>query len=244
MKIFITDGSPEAFFTAVFDAFAEKECIVTSDENVQLAFDSQVIRTVYDEEKCERVRKGIARYDKDAEDDVLFVLRSCDPLKEQIAFEYIKKLMKSKTAVKKMLSLPEVIEFNDILYKVTGEAHRLKGLLRFMESRDNVLYAPYSPDNDITDILMRHFASRLKNERFVIHDVKRKIAGMYNGHEWIMNYVGEAEVYLSEYERAFENLWKKYYLAVNIEERPHEKQMKRSMPVRYWKFLPEKNQKT
>ena len=43
MKIFITDGSPEAFFTAVFDAFAEKECIVTSDENVQLAFDSQVI---------------------------------------------------------------------------------------------------------------------------------------------------------------------------------------------------------
>ena len=244
MKIFITDGSPEAFFTAVFDAFAEKECIVTSDENVQLAFDSQVIRTVYDEEKFERVRKGIARYDKDAEDDVLFVLRSCDPLKEQIAFEYIKKLMKSKTAVKKMLSLPEVIEFNDILYKVTGEAHRLKGLLRFMESRDNVLYAPYSPDNDITDILMRHFASRLKNERFVIHDVKRKIAGMYNGHEWIMNYVGEAEVYLSEYERAFENLWKKYYLAVNIEERPHEKQMKRSMPVRYWKFLPEKNQKT
>ena len=190
------------------------------------------------------MRKGIARYDKDAEDDVLFVLRSCDPLKEQIAFEYIKKLMKSKTAVKKMLSLPEVIEFNDILYKVTGEAHRLKGLLRFMESRDNVLYAPYSPDNDITDILMRHFASRLKNERFVIHDVKRKIAGMYNGHEWIMNYVGEAEVYLSEYERAFENLWKKYYLAVNIEERPHEKQMKRSMPVRYWKFLPEKNQKT
>ena len=88
---------------------------------------------------------------------------------------------------------------------------------------------------------MRHFASRLKNERFVIHDVKRKIAGMYNGHEWIMNYVGEAEVYLSEYERAFENLWKKYYLAVNIEERPHEKQMKRSMPVRYWKFLPQKN---
>ena len=111
-----------------------------------------------------------------------------------------------------------------------------------MESKDKVLYAPYSPDNNITDMLMEHFAERLKSERFVIHDVKRKIAGMYNGKEWIMNYVGEVEIYLSEYERAFENLWKKYYVAVNIKERPHEKQMKGYMPVRYWKFLPEKKQ--
>ena len=135
--------------------------------------------------------------------------------------------------------MPEVIEFNDLLYKVTGEVHRLKGFLRFMESADGTLYAPYSPDNDITDMLMPHFAERL-NSPFVIHDLKRKIAGMYNGKEWITGYVGEAEIYLSEYERAFENLWKKYYKAVNIKERPHEKQMKGYMPVRYWKFLPEK----
>ncbi len=116
----------------------------------------------------------------------------------------------------------------------------MKGFLRFMESRDGALYAPFSPDNDITDLLMAHFAERMKAERFVIHDVKRKIAGMYDGREWIMARVGEAEVYLSEYERAFENLWKKYYKAVNIESRPHIKQMKGYMPVRYWKFLPEK----
>lgn len=53
--------------------------------------------------------------------------------------------------------------------------------------------------------------------------------------------VGEAEVYLSEYERSFEALWKKYYTSVNVKERPHEKQMKGYMPVRYWKFLPEKS---
>ena len=58
--------------------------------------------------------------------------------------------------------------------------------------------------------------------------------------EWFMAEVGEAEVYLSEYEQAFENLWRKYYSGVNIKERPHERQMKGYMPVRYWKFLPEK----
>ena len=50
-----------------------------------------------------------------------------------------------------------------------------------------------------------------------------------------------ADVYLSEYEKAFECLWKRYYRSVNIKERPHEKQMKGYMPVRYWKFLPEKD---
>ena len=149
--------------------------------------------------------------------------------------------MQIKFPIRKRLSLPEVIRFNDISYKVTGETHRLKGLLRFMECAGGVLYAPYSPDNNITDLLMAHFAERLKSEKFVIHDLNRKIAGMYDGREWIMGYAGEADIYLSEQEKAFESLWKKYYKAVDIKERPHEKQMKRSMPVRYWKFLPEKN---
>lgn len=47
-------------------------------------------------------------------------------------------------------------------------------------------------------------------------------------------------VALSEYEQGFQNLWKEYYRSVNIAQRPHEKQMKGYMPVRYWKFMPEK----
>lgn len=240
MKIFITDGSHSAFFTAVFDAFREKDAVITSDENVQLSLESEIIKVCGDNEKCGRVLNGISRYDKYAEEEITLALRSCDPLKEQTAFGYIKKLMSFKAPIRKMLSLTETIELNELVYKVNGETHRLKGLLRFIEGKDGALYAPYSPDNDITDLLMRHFSERLKSERFVIHDIKRKIAGIYDGNEWIMGYAGEAEIYLSEYERAFENLWKKYYKAVNISERPHEKQMKGSMPVRYWKFLPEK----
>ncbi|MDE6597812.1 MAG: TIGR03915 family putative DNA repair protein [Clostridia bacterium] len=240
MKIFICDGTVKCFYTAVFDAYREKECVITSDDATQLSLDSEIIKVVANNEKADRVEKGIKKCDSEAPYDIEFALRSGDALKEQICFGYIKKLLERKSPVKKAYNLPEVIEFNDILHKVSFEVHRLKGFLRFMESADGVLYAPYSPDNDITDLLTAHFAERLKSERFVIHDLKRKIAGMYNGHEWITGYAGEAEIYLSEYERAFETLWKKYYKAVNIESRPHEKQMKGYMPVRYWKHLPEK----
>ena len=79
-----------------------------------------------------------------------------------------------------------------------------------------------------------------KNQRFVIHDVRRKIAALYDGEQIILTSVDSAEIYLSEYEKYFEDLWKQYYKSVNIVSRPHEKQMKGYMPVRYWKFLPEK----
>jgi len=225
----------------VFDAFREKQCVITSDTNYQLSFDSEVVRVNCDKQKHLRVQRSIEKYDPYAIDDILFALRSCDNAKEQKAFGYIKVLMQYKSPVKKRMSIPEVIEFNDIVHNVGYELHRFKGLLRFMENRDGVLYAPYAPDNDITDLLMPHFAARFKAEKFVIHDIKRKIAGMYDGHEWILCYADEAEIYLSENERTLENLWKKYYSSVNIKERPHEKQMKCYMPVRYWKFLPEKN---
>ncbi len=242
MKVFITDGTAEAFFTAVFDAYSERDCIISSDRQIQLALDSQTVCVDKDMQKCQRVLSAVENCDTYAADDLLLALRSCNPKKEQIAFDYIKKLLQIKRPIRKRLSLTEVIALNNVLYKVTGETHRLKGLLRFMENADGILYAPYSPDNNITDILMRHFAERLKCERFVIHDVRRKIAGMYDGKSWIMGYADQAEICLSANEIAFVNLWKKYYKAVNIEERPHEKQMKGSMPVRYWKFLPEKQQ--
>lgn len=241
MKIFITDGSVISFFTAVFDAFTEKNCLITSDNNFQLSLYSEIIRVDCDMQKYKRVQKGITQYDSYAEEEILLVLRSGNTLKEQTAFEYIKSLMQIKAPIRKRLSLPEVIAFNDILHKVSNEAHKLQGFLRFMECAEGVLYAPYSPDNNITDLLMHHFAERLKCEKFIIHDLKRKIAGIYNGQIWTLGYADRAEICLSENEKAFENLWKKYYTAVNIEERPHEKQMKGYMPVRYWKFLPEKN---
>lgn len=239
MIYYFCDGTPESFFTAVFDAY-NKECFITSDSEIQLSLGCETVRVLADAEKCRRVLQGLKQYDRNAEEDILTALRNCSAQKEQVCFFYIKCIFERKTAIKNAYSLPAVVDFNDLLYKITGETHRLKGLLRFKETANGTFYAPYSPDNNITDLLMPHFAARFKAEKFVIHDIERGIAGLYNGEYWITAHIGKAEICLSENESAFESLWKEYYKSVNVKERPHEKQMKRSMPVRYWKFLPEK----
>ena len=163
MKIFITDGTVASIFTAVFDAFNEKNCLITCDKHIQLSLENEVLQVNYDMQKYERVRQGIAKYDSYAEEEILLVLRGGDSLKEQVAFEYIKKLMLTKAPIRKRLSLPEVIKFNDILHRVTLEAHKMQGFLRFVECDGGILYAPYSPDNNITDLLMHHFSARLRS---------------------------------------------------------------------------------
>lgn len=240
MTIYLTDGSENSFYTAIFECYADKQGVITSRRDIQLSLDSTVKQIEADDRKAERVKNKIAEYDSAALSDISLALRSCDSNREQATLEYIRLIMKYRRPVRGMTNIPDVMEMEDIRNRVTGELHKLKGFLRFMENDRGVLYAPYSPDNDITDLIAPHFAERLKNQKFVIHDIKRKIAALYDGNEIVICYADGADVYLSEYEQAFEELWKLYYKSVNIEERPHEKQMKGYMPVRYWKFLPEK----
>ena len=242
MTFYITDGSEESFYTAVFDCYKDREGIITCRGDLQMALDSTFRQITADESKCARVKNKIAEYDGAALNDIKLVLRSCAGNREQTALEYIRLIIQHKRPVRAMTHIPAVLETEDIRKKVTGELHKMKGFLRFMENDRGVLYAPYSPDNDITDLIAPHFAERLKNQKFVIHDIKRKTAAMYDGNEIIVCHADGADIYLSEYEQTFEELWKLYYKSVNIEDRPHERQMKGYMPVRYWKFLPEKRQ--
>lgn len=240
MTYFLVDGSENCFYTAVFDAYKNKDCLITSERDVQLGLGFEVFDVVADEIKAERVKAKLHTLDRGAAEDITLLLRSDNPLRESVAFEYIKLIISNGGAVRGMLANPTVIEMSQIRSRVTSELHNLKGFLRFMESANGVMYAPYSPDNDITDMIAVHFAARFNGRPFVIHDIKRKVAAMYDGREIVMTSAGDAEIYLSEYENYFQDLWKQYYNSVNIESRPHEKQMRGSMPVRYWRFLPEK----
>lgn len=242
MTFYLVDGSADCFYTAVFDCYGDSQAVVSSNADVQLELGCNITEVKTIEEKAARVKKKIAEYDSRAIGDINIILRSGESDKEQAALEYIRLIIKNKRPVRTMTNIPAVMEANDIRSKVTGEIHKYHGFLRFMENDSGVLYAPYSPVADITDMIAPHFARRFANQKFVIHDVKRKIAAMYDGEQIIVCYADGADIYLSEYEKTFEELWKLYYKSVNIAERPHEKQMKGYMPVRYWKFMPEKNQ--
>ena len=240
MTYYITDGTEDCFYTAVFDCYRDRDGTITSRHDVQLTLDGGIKRVRTDVGKAARVKRKIEACDGRAAKDIALMLRSCAPDREQRALEYIRVLVENGRPVRDMTNLPAVLAAEDTIKKVTGELHNMKGFLRFMENDRGILYAPFSPDNDITDLLAPHFAERLKSQKFVIHDVRRKIAAMYDGREIVICHADGADIYLSEYEKVFEELWRLYYKSVNIEEQPHERQMKGYMPVRYWKFMPEK----
>lgn len=241
MTFYLVDGSTDCFYTAVFDGYSDNQAIISSNSDVQLELGCVIKEVTPQTDKAARVKKKIGEYDGRALGDIDLILRSGESGKEQAALEYIRLIIKHRQPVRTMTNIPAVMEANDMRARVTLEIHKYHGFLRFMENQSGVLYAPYSPVADITDLVAPHFAKRFGNQKFVIHDVKRKIAAMYDGEQIVVCMAGGAEIYLSEYEKTFEELWKLYYKSVNIAERPHEKQMKGYMPVRYWKFMPEKS---
>ena len=150
--------------------------------------------------------------------------------------------LKAGKAVRSRLAEPTVFAATEKIRRVSYEIHRFHGFIRFMETESGALYAPFSPDNDICDLLAPHFRARLPQFPFVLHDVGRKKAAVYDGEHVFVAPLDRADVMISANENDWQALWKKYYAAVNIPSRERLKQMRGYMPARYWKFMPEKTE--
>lgn len=237
--VYRTDGSPECFFTAVFDAWRDDFAFLFPEPDFQAALDDRFEKVTPSAEKTARVLRKIKALDGLCPREIDCVLRTPDADREQAAFLYIRLLVGHGKPVRGMLTHPEVRRVRDLADRVAQERHRLTGFLRFRETESGVYYAPCAPDNDVVELLMPHFAARFKTFPFVIHDVSRKIAGLCNGREWKIVPAPEAAFALSAEEENFEKLWKKYYASVNIPSRRNLRQQKGYMPVRYWKYLTE-----
>lgn len=243
MNVYITDGTENGFYTAAFFACRDSDCLVAS-QSVQLPLGAQVCEISEDEEKCARVKRRLRQYDGACLNDIGLILRRDSPDKEMVALRYLRRIVRERAPVRDRRADPDVAAALDERGKVMLETHRFTGFLRFMEGANGVWYAPFSPDNDILELLLPHFLRRLGAQPFVIHDVRRRKAALWNGKDCVIVPTQEkVEISLSPDEDDFQALWRQYYDSVNIAQRPHEKQMKGYMPVRYWKFMPEKNPK-
>ncbi len=245
MITFIFDGTKIGLFTCVFDAYYERRIPKTiTDKQVQVGFYDNVYQIETDIQKAKRVSDclkncktiGVLK-------DVSLALKSGRDDKFTVIFNYVKTVIDNKNLdVSKNFANESVLAFSDLIKQITYEVHRFKGFIRFEESVDGYYYAHFSPDNDITWLLMPHFTSRFSNQAFIIHDVKRNVLGMYDGYNSAQVNAEDRQVtvYLSDDEINFKKLWQTYYKSVNIKERKNHRLMKNFLPVRYWEHLPEK----
>ena len=243
MTVFLVEKSLTGICSALVYAFTER---VTPDGvfphgTITRNFTDRYIEIENDNEKAHRVLRALTKYgEENISEHIKICLLSCEATAVKTAFDYARFTLSERRDVSSFLADNRVSDFYYTIKKVISENHRLKGFIRFKETASGILYAPYSPDNDITELLCPHFVKRLSNVPFIIHDVKRKKAGVSDGKRFkIMATETDALLNLSKDERSWENLWKNYYKAVNIKERRNKKQQDNLMPVRYRKFLPE-----
>ncbi len=192
---------------------------------------------------CElsRVKNALIKYSgKSILNQTEICLKAQDENALKIAFDYCYQTLKYRSDISGCLSFDAVSEFFITVRKVLNERHRALGFLRFSVTKNGIMYAPFSPDNDIIDMVSPHFYQRLNKTPFVIHDLKRNKVAISNGEQvFYTQTTCKAELTLSENEEAFLSLWKKYFSAVNIVERKNLRCQANFLPKKYRPFMPE-----
>ena len=243
MIIFLTEKSLSGILSALYRAFTLN---VFPDDVKEKSFPCRTLTDEYitingDPNGEKRVKDAVLKYGGERSLSAVKVcLLSCDENALKYAFGFLKLTLNNKQCELENLSEKAVADFLYCTNKVLFERHRFTGFLRFKETENGILYAPYSPDNDITRLLMPHFISRLSLIPFVIHDLKRKTVGISDGKTFKMiNTDAVADLRLSDDEKDCERLFRSYYNSVNIKERKNLKQQDNFLPRRYRKNMPE-----
>ena len=240
MTVYICDNSVDGILCALFSSFIDK---IKPDQIIdrkffQPRFDAYVKEILTDKNNADRVKKALFNY---GGDDIIAHLKvclsSCDERAMTVAFNYGYLTLKERRNVSEKLSDKAVSDFSYLVQKVLHERHIVSGFLRFRESKNGVLYAQYSPDNDITSILAPHFLRRLGNNPFIIHDMKRNKIAISNGRAIKFDYTELPPSFTpSDNESNLNLLWKRYFNHINIKERKNTSQQDGYFPRRYRKY--------
>lgn len=243
--IIIFDGTFDGFLTAVFDCFDKKIYPKTIEKSgsVQQQIGVDFFNISTDFKKAERVIKGIeSKISKDVSDNVYLAFNNADNDNFAYILDYIRLAFKKGKKVDNYKTEDYVLNVLKNKQNVFGEAHLLSGFIRFKETVSGVLYSEISPKNDVLTLLAEHFSDRLKSEKWIIHDVSRKKAVIYNSQYWIMtDMTDNINITVSASEEDYQNLWIQFFNSVAISERKNNKLQTSMLPKRYRKHMTEFN---
>jgi len=240
---YIYDGSFEGFLTAVFEVYSRRQEpeAITIEEGVQLAFDKHVCTIRTDGGKAERVHKGIGlKMGQIAYQNVITTFLSGDDSKEMVLLRYIQHGMKIGPRIVDDLAHDTVVAMDKLRRHIEGEAHLLKGFVRFSLLEGGIFYARITPKNNVIPLLMPHFVDRFSIQPFILYDKEHFLAGIYDTQSW---YMAEAEAInpppVAKEDIQFQRMWRSFYNSIGIKERKNFKCRRTHMPMRYWKNMTE-----
>ena len=239
-NIYVYDGGFITFIALVVELFKNK---ITPDD-IKLInsydkglFDNEIyIRVENESENIELIKTKLT---KEVSYCIYNVYLSDNKNKEMIIYDFLLNYFKYGRTIFGRRNIDSVNESIKIAKYVRGEAHKLKGFLRFSKMKNNFYYAKFESTNNVIGILANHFRKRLMGENFIIHDTKRGIYAIYDRKK-ILYLTNNEIVDLNlekDNEESIEDLWKTFYKTIGIKERENKRCRQNFMPKKYWKNM-------
>ncbi|MDE5761765.1 MAG: TIGR03915 family putative DNA repair protein, partial [Bacteroides sp.] len=252
---FLYDATFGGLLTAVFEAYSRRtfpDVLLPEEEPLPLFYD-EVFTVLTDEEKSGRVWRGLQ---KKLSSTALACLAQCwlaeEPETPMLLFRYIRKVIDAPRSIETNFADPDVLAFSRMWKRVDWERLRLLQFIRFQKAADGTFFAAVEPEKNALPLVIGHFKDRFADQRWLIYDIKRAYGYYYdlkevrevtfeedNRAEHLVTGMMD-ESLMDKDEKLFQSLWKAYFKSICIKERLNPKKHRQDMPVRYWKYLTEK----
>lgn len=259
MTVFVFDYTFEGLLSCVFEAYVRRvfpSALLAEGCPLPL-FHDEVYKVETDPAKAERVWNGLA---KKLSPHAMTCLAQCWLAEEEetpmLLFRYICKAVDAPLSIETNFADSDVLDFARMWKRVDWERVRLMQFVRFQKAADGTFFAPVEPVKNALPLITDHFRDRFADQRWLIFDMGRRYGFYYDLHQ--VSYVTFDEDSTSSHfitgmldeklahedEALIQQLWKTYFKAICIKERLNPRKHRQDMPVRYWKYLTEKQQKT
>lgn len=253
MTIFVYDKTFEGLLTAVFDAYARRRFpdLLLEEGAPFPLFYEEAVTVCTDDAKADRVWKGLEkRLSAMALSVITVAWLSEVPGVDWLLFRYIRKAIDAPHTIELNFGDPDVLEVSKIWKKVQNERLRVIQFLRFQKAADGTFFAAVRPIYNVLPLTLPHLKDRFADQCWLVYDLKRAYGYYYDLKEAVEVRFEEKEAHLlsgllSEElmdadEKLFRQMWKTYFQSIAIKERLNLKLHRQNMPVRFWKYMPEK----
>ncbi|MDE5901184.1 MAG: TIGR03915 family putative DNA repair protein [Muribaculaceae bacterium] len=261
MNTLIFDGTWDGMLSAVFEAYTRRWHIWNDENDIVLLrpdaprplFADNVAYVTTDSERSNRVWKALEQKMERAALSALAVsFLSEDITMDTPTLRFIIKVIEARqSGFERNFADNDALAIVRTAKQVRYDAHRLLQFIRFQKAADGTYFAMTDPRHNVLPMILDHFTDRFADQHFIIYDHRRGYGYFYDGTEprlislpANLNHMATGwlpDEMLAPDERLFRRLWQTYFKAIAIKERTNPRKQRADMPVRYWRYLTEKN---
>lgn len=130
---------------------------------------------------CRRQRDGLcpASCDHRCVYRIALACASDSPTMPEVVHRYVRLGFAQGPRVRTLITDRRVADFDDLARHVLGECEHTRQFVRFSHMADGSYAASFSPSANTIPLMARHFAARMRQERFVIADPRHRVAAFH-----------------------------------------------------------------